>query len=216
MDGDIRDQITREDILGAMADLDRGVPHNFGRSVYYDVLEGGRRYPPKAVVGLAARRVLGRPLRPDEFSGGQETWSFGLLRDRGFKIVEKGSDDGLPAAPPASVWIEHTDTAAHAHGGAGWELGICLWSPSANEQGVDWYALMREPRVDDLVIHIDGGEIVGWSHVKAPYREVTEAPPSPGPWGGRPSYYRVDLYGYRKQCPKRLLGGVRLGRAWRR
>jgi hypothetical protein len=33
--------------------------------------------------------VLGRPLRPDEFSGGEESWAFRLLRDRGFNIVKK-------------------------------------------------------------------------------------------------------------------------------
>ena len=72
-DGDIRDQITREDIREAIAALDRGEPHAFGPSTFYDLLlDDGRRYPPKAVVGLAARRALGRPLRPDEFSGGQE------------------------------------------------------------------------------------------------------------------------------------------------
>ena len=88
-DEDIRRQITREDIVEAIAALDHGEPHAFGPSVFYDLLEGGRRYPPKAVVGLAARRVLGRPLRPNEFSGGQESWAFRLLRERGFTIVDK-------------------------------------------------------------------------------------------------------------------------------
>ena len=72
LDTQIRDKITRRDILDAIAALDRDEPHEFGPSTFYDLLEGGRRYPPKAVVGLAARRALGRALRPDEFSGGQE------------------------------------------------------------------------------------------------------------------------------------------------
>ena len=54
----IRDQITRQDILDAISALDRGEPHIFGPSTFYDLLEAGRRYPPKAVVGLAARRAL--------------------------------------------------------------------------------------------------------------------------------------------------------------
>src|SRR5215471_756756 len=89
MDETIRDQITRQDILEAIAALDRGESNAFGPSIFYDLAEGGRRYPPKAVVGLAARRTLGRPLRPDEFSGGQESWAFRLLRDRGFNVVKK-------------------------------------------------------------------------------------------------------------------------------
>jgi hypothetical protein len=47
MDEDIRNQITREDILDAVAALDRGEPHSFGPLTFYDLLEGGRRYPPK-------------------------------------------------------------------------------------------------------------------------------------------------------------------------
>jgi hypothetical protein len=49
---DFRAQITREDILEAIAALDRGESHAFGPSTFYDSLEGGRRYPPKAVVSL--------------------------------------------------------------------------------------------------------------------------------------------------------------------
>jgi len=64
MEETFQDQITREDILEAIAALDRGEPHDFGPSTFYDVLEGGTRYPLKAVVGLAARRALGRPLGP--------------------------------------------------------------------------------------------------------------------------------------------------------
>jgi 5-methylcytosine-specific restriction enzyme A len=79
---DFRAEITREDIEKAITALDRGEPHAFGPSTLYDLLEAGRRYPPKAVVGLAARRALGRALRPDEFSGGEESWAFRLLRDR--------------------------------------------------------------------------------------------------------------------------------------
>jgi hypothetical protein len=113
---DIRRQLTREDMEEAIAALDRGEPHAFGPSTFYDLLVAGRRYPPKAVVGLAARRVLGRALRPDEFSGGEESWACWLLRDRGFEVVRKSKNDltsALPKSPPAPVWIEDTKTAAH-------------------------------------------------------------------------------------------------------
>jgi hypothetical protein len=102
----------------------------------------------------------------------------------------------LPSVPPPHVWIEDARTAGH--GGGGWEFGSCLWSPSANQQGADQYALMREPQIDDLVIHINDGDLVGWSYVSAPFRELTEGPPSPGQWAGRPSYYRIDLKGYQE------------------
>jgi hypothetical protein len=62
---------------------------------------------------------------------------------------------------------------------------------------------MREPTIDDVVIHLDDGDLVGWSYVAAPFRELSEAPPSPGRWGGRSSYYRIDLKDYR-EFPKSI------------
>ena len=199
MGEDPRRQITREDIEEAIAALDRGGAHAFGPSTFYDLLVSGRRYPPKAVVGLAARRSFGRVLRPDEFSGGEESWAFRLLRERGFDVVRKSMNDRTPTLPktaPARVWIEDTKTAAHGHGGPGWEFGSCLWSPSSAEGGTDRYAIMRELSADDLVIHLNDGDIVGWSRVAAPFQEVKEAPPNPGEWAARPSYYRIPLRDY--------------------
>ena len=102
----------------------------------------------------------------------------------------------LPKTAPARVWIEDTKTAAHGHGGPGWEFGSCLWSPSSAEGGTDRYSIMRELSADDLVIHLNDGDIVGWSRVAAPFQEVKEAPPNPGEWAGRPSYYRIPLRDY--------------------
>ena len=196
---DFRAQITREDIQEAIAALERGEVHAFGPSISYDILEGGRRYPPKAVVGLAARRVLGRALRPDEFSGGEESWAFRLLRDRGFNVVKKlrsGDTSELPQTPTAQVWIENTNAAVHGHGGPGWEFGTCLWSPSSAEGGSDFYSLMREPEAGDFVIHFNSGVIVGRSRVAGPFQEGNEAPPNPAQWAGRSSYYRIPLTDY--------------------
>jgi hypothetical protein len=47
MSENVREQISREDILEAIAALDHGETHAFGPSVFYDLLEGGRRYPPR-------------------------------------------------------------------------------------------------------------------------------------------------------------------------
>jgi hypothetical protein len=48
----IPDGITREHLLEAIRALDAGEPHPFGPSTGYDVLHAGKRYPPKAVVGI--------------------------------------------------------------------------------------------------------------------------------------------------------------------
>ena len=65
----VPDGITREDLTSAIQALDGGASHSFLDSHTYDVVHEGERYPPKAVVGLAASRVLGRPLEPREFRG---------------------------------------------------------------------------------------------------------------------------------------------------
>jgi hypothetical protein len=87
---------------------------------------------------------------------------------------------GVPALPsyPStnSVFIETTEL-AHEHGGAGWDFGTCLWSPTANASGHRVYELMLNPLEGDLVIHIlkdfDDGEatrshFTGFSYVSSP------------------------------------------------
>jgi 5-methylcytosine-specific restriction protein B len=86
---DIPDGITREDVLNAIAAIDNGETAGFGESTNYDLLYNDRRYPPKMVLGLAARRVLGRSLRHTEFSGGEKSKCLRVLRDLGFPIVPK-------------------------------------------------------------------------------------------------------------------------------
>lgn len=81
--------ITRKDVFGALASLDRGEPHLFGESTGYDLVEGGKHYAPKAVLGLAARRLLQHPLGPYDFKGGEKSECFRVLRGLGFVIVPK-------------------------------------------------------------------------------------------------------------------------------
>ncbi len=83
--------ITRQDVVEAIADFDAGVDHPYGDSTRYDLIFEGRRYPPKAIVGLAARRVLGRLLDPErEFSGGEGPGQAnGVLRSLGFTVISK-------------------------------------------------------------------------------------------------------------------------------
>lgn len=104
------------------------------------------------------------------------------------------------------VFVEVTKT-GHGHGGAGWELGKCLWSPATNRSGADRYRLMREPRVNDLVVHFveepseTGAASASWirgrSWVVKPCIETSKEPVQAGPWSGRESYYRIDLKDYR-------------------
>lgn len=96
MSNKIPNEIERRHILAAIRDLDQQVTHAFGKSTGYDVLFEGRRYPPKAVVGLAAGKLTGTPLGPDDFWGGLRSKCFRILRTNGFTIVTKGDTHPFP------------------------------------------------------------------------------------------------------------------------
>jgi 5-methylcytosine-specific restriction protein A len=88
------DTITKSDIVRAFHELDAGRSHNFADSTEYDVLFEGRRYPPKAVVGVAAELITGQRYVPRDFSGGLDSKCFRILDGAGFEVVEK---EALPA-----------------------------------------------------------------------------------------------------------------------
>lgn len=84
-------EIDREHILQAMEAVRAdGVPSN-RNSRKYDISFEECTYPPKYVICLASKEVLGRELRPQEFNGGEE--ANGFLRMRGFRIVDKRGEE---------------------------------------------------------------------------------------------------------------------------
>jgi 5-methylcytosine-specific restriction protein A len=87
----IPDGITREDVERAIREFDTGAGHHFGPSRGYDLVFEGRRYPPKAILALAAGRLAGRVLEPTEFAGGKQSKCFKVLTGLGFEISEKGA-----------------------------------------------------------------------------------------------------------------------------
>jgi 5-methylcytosine-specific restriction protein A len=84
--------ITKEHVLSALAAFDAGEPHEFGESTRYDLVHNGRMYPPKAVVGIAAKFVVGQPLHPSDFSGGEGAGQANaVLEALGFDVVKKAT-----------------------------------------------------------------------------------------------------------------------------
>ena len=85
------------DSLGRDAFLQR---YGFGRAREYLLIAEGREYDSKAIWGAAHQYVEGgRPLRSEEFSGGQSA-AAGELRKLGFEISS-------PARNPDWTWDEH-------------------------------------------------------------------------------------------------------------
>lgn len=118
-----------------------------------------------------------------------------------------------------SAWAEVTSL-EHRHGGQGWELGNCLWSPTASKDGADRYAVMRLPQEGDTVFHLVSGVLdwaprarllYGVSEVLRPAKVVKEEPPYPGIWKGAPSYYRIDLRDFQVSRTKASMDEVERG-----
>lgn len=95
--------LTKEHVLRTLSDLDAGIDHSFGKSTGYEVVHDGKRYAPKAVVGLACRYSIGRFLQPEDFSGGEAPGQANfVLRKLGF-IVEK-KDENEPETQKGKDW----------------------------------------------------------------------------------------------------------------
>ncbi|WP_395393753.1 hypothetical protein WBP07_01445 [Novosphingobium sp. BL-8A] len=83
--------------------------HRFGPSTEYDLLFDGHHLPPKAVFGVAATEALGFEVGPENFSAGDNTLCFRVLRANGYRIVRKGEADPISLfelSDEDRVWAE--------------------------------------------------------------------------------------------------------------
>jgi hypothetical protein len=86
----IPDGLTSAHILLALADLDSGIDAPFGPATGYELVHDGKRYAPKAVIGLAFKHLTGQMPAHGEFSGGEAPGQANyVLRDLGFDVVAK-------------------------------------------------------------------------------------------------------------------------------
>jgi len=51
----IPEGLTQQHVLSALADLDSGIDAPFGPATGYELVHNGKRYAPKAVIGLALK-----------------------------------------------------------------------------------------------------------------------------------------------------------------
>lgn len=91
------DGLSREDVLGVLPQftLEAAARHGFADSTDYDLVHEGKHFPPKAILGMAVERIVGRELTSDEFTGGDMSTCFSILESLNFKIVKKdgGQDE---------------------------------------------------------------------------------------------------------------------------
>jgi hypothetical protein len=94
MRNSLTEGLTADNILSAIADIDRGLAHPFGPPIRYELMHGGKGYPPKAVVGLAVKHASGRIVGPEDFSAGEAPGQANyILRKLGFTVVNKDTTD---------------------------------------------------------------------------------------------------------------------------
>ncbi|MGO4811343.1 McrB family protein [Cupriavidus sp. 2MCAB6] len=83
------ESVMAEHVRQAIAEIQQdGVPQD-AESTGYDLVDDGNRYPPKLVLSLAVKHATGEPLDRANFSGGEESSAFRLLRRLGFEIKPK-------------------------------------------------------------------------------------------------------------------------------
>lgn len=101
MGHNIPEGISAENVISAISDYEAGNPHGFGESTGYDLIYDNKKYPPKAILGLAAAYVVGAPLSPKDFKGGVGSKCFQVLLSLGFSIVPKEG-----ASTPGEDWTD--------------------------------------------------------------------------------------------------------------
>lgn len=83
------DGITRSHILAAIEKYEiAGMPDGYKPSHTYDVVHDGKKYPPPAIVALAAEALNGMLPEPG-FRAGKGTKCFQILEDCGFSIQRR-------------------------------------------------------------------------------------------------------------------------------
>jgi len=116
--------ISRDDILKAIVEIDEnGIPSN-RHSVKWSVNHLGSLYPPKYLISVANRKINGENWDPSKFSGGEETNDY--LKSLGFEIVSSGSKfQELPIKSHSwsllsdTVVVKELDKSSFLHNGTG-------------------------------------------------------------------------------------------------
>lgn len=86
---DLFKDITKEEVLKAITTIDdEGYPSN-RKSSTYDLVYEGTNYPPKYIISLAGYFANEHFISHKEFSGGEDSACFTVLRDMGFTILPK-------------------------------------------------------------------------------------------------------------------------------
>ncbi len=88
------DRVTRSHVERAISEYDRLGPaefysaYGFAPTIKYELVQDGRSYPPKAILGTAYELATGQRLAPGDFEGGK-SGAVRVLRNLGFNVQER-------------------------------------------------------------------------------------------------------------------------------
>jgi hypothetical protein len=91
--------VSREDVQHAIAEYDNlgatdfFAAHGYAPTTTYQLVEGDRFYPPKAILGTAYEFATGERLAPTDFEGGK-SGAVRILSKLGYDVRERARKDG--------------------------------------------------------------------------------------------------------------------------
>jgi 5-methylcytosine-specific restriction enzyme B len=156
------EEVTPAHVLAALEEIDRdGVPPS-AASMAFDLVYKGKRYPPKYVLSLAVKHATGEPLDREQFSAGEKSPAFRLLRRLGFDILQKGEagarDEGeSPIAALMEGFLaqarEGTDLSTQGYPGEYRGLQVKVSFGKGNFARVPWIAFLADGQTVPLGIY---------------------------------------------------------------
>ncbi|MFD1987428.1 AAA family ATPase [Mesorhizobium newzealandense] len=171
--------------------------YNFGSGISYWVLRDGKRYPSKAIFGVAHQFMPnGAPLDNEGCSG---TDARKHLESLGFEIQ---TDDGQSTSHDRSrrYWIEKTLVTGRLDREQGeHSLGRALWSPQRSKSGGDIYSNMRAVQPGDVVFHLTDNEAITGVSIASDAVDDSFQGLAGTDWEG--AAYRVALRDYEALVP---------------
>ncbi|HTV69651.1 MAG TPA: AAA family ATPase [Rhizobiaceae bacterium] len=183
------------DKLGLEAFLEA---YNFGSSFSYWVVRDGKRYPSKAIFGVAHQYMPnGAPLDNEECSGSDARKHLAKL---GFEI-QGDESPRVTEDRPRRFWIEKTIVSGRADRMSGDNaLGRSLWSPQRSKDGKNIYAAMLDVRDGDVVFHLTDNNAISSVSLAAAAADASFIGLDGSDWASQPAF-RVELSDHEQLSP---------------
>ncbi|PKV75730.1 5-methylcytosine-specific restriction endonuclease subunit McrB [Pontibacter ramchanderi] len=135
--------ITKEHLLKAIKKIDiEGIPTK-AHSSTYDVVFGGKKYPPKLVLSYANIFANNKELDRNTFEGGLDTQCFNIIENNGFKIEMKDANF-FPSLIKYLSQAQTPDQKTKSYIKSFKDLRVEVSFGQGNKTWVPWLAFLRE------------------------------------------------------------------------